>query len=93
MPYVQAKVDSAISSLGYVLDGTPLDKRWGLLNYIITQITGKALGAAYEANYNAFNSAIGALEAAKLELYRRAVAPYEDQKILENGDVPAYQGR
>ena len=32
-------------------------------------------------------SAIGALEAAKLEFYRRVVAPYEDQKMLDNGDV------
>jgi len=31
--------------------------------------------------------AIGALECAKLELYRRVAAPYEDTKIAENGDV------
>ena len=30
---------------------------------------------------------IAALECAKLEYYRRHVAPYEDQKIEENGDV------
>jgi hypothetical protein len=30
---------------------------------------------------------IGMLECAKLELYRRSVANYEDEKILENGDV------
>jgi len=30
---------------------------------------------------------IGALEACKLEFYRRAVVPYEDKKIKENGDV------
>lgn len=33
------------------------------------------------------NSGIGALEAAKLEFYRRVVAPYEDKKIFDNGDV------
>lgn len=38
-------------------------------------------------NYAAINSAIGALECAKLELYRRIAAPYEDTKIEENGDV------
>jgi hypothetical protein len=37
--------------------------------------------------YRDFHSVIGALEAAKLEFYRRHVAPYEDQKIEENGDV------
>ena len=30
---------------------------------------------------------MGALECAKLELYRRVAAPYEDVKIMENGDV------
>ena len=33
------------------------------------------------------NAIIGALECAKLELYRRVAAPYEDDKIIENGDV------
>ena len=33
------------------------------------------------------NAAIGVLECAKLELYRRVVAMYEDGKIKENGDV------
>jgi hypothetical protein len=30
---------------------------------------------------------VGALECAKLELYRRLAAPYEDQKIKLNGDA------
>ncbi len=30
---------------------------------------------------------LGALEAAKLEFYRRKIAPYEDEKIKENGDI------
>jgi hypothetical protein len=30
---------------------------------------------------------IGALENCKMELYRRKIAPYEDIKIEENGDV------
>lgn len=29
----------------------------------------------------------GALECTKLELYRRRVADYEDQKIADNGDA------
>ena len=37
--------------------------------------------------YAEFNEAIGAIECAKLELYRRMLAPYEDRKIAENGDV------
>ena len=37
--------------------------------------------------YTNFNACIGALESAKLELYRRHIAPYEDEKIKENGDI------
>ena len=57
----------------------------GVLNYIITRIVIAWLGK--DPNYERFNAAIGALESAKLELYRRAISPYEDKKIDENGDV------
>lgn len=30
---------------------------------------------------------LAALEATKLEFYRRVIAPYEDRKCQENGDV------
>jgi len=38
-------------------------------------------------SYNTINDIVGALECAKLEAYRRIAAPYEDQKLAENGDV------
>jgi hypothetical protein len=38
-------------------------------------------------SYQAINDVLGALEGAKQEFYRRVVVPYEDQKILDNGDV------
>ena len=57
----------------------------GELNFALTKIVHTFLGPA--PNYQRFNDAIGALEGCKLELYRRKVAPYEDGKILENGDV------
>lgn len=37
--------------------------------------------------YDVYNEVIGVLECAKLELYRRQIAPYEDKKINENGDI------
>lgn len=37
--------------------------------------------------FNTANEILGALEATKLEFYRRTVAPYEDKKIIENGDI------
>jgi hypothetical protein len=57
----------------------------GALNYLITRIVDEAIGP--EHRYDALNAAIGALEAAKLELYRRVVAPYEGSKMAINGDV------
>lgn len=57
----------------------------GDLNYIITSLL-RAYVSVDEC-YARYNAAIGALEAAKLEFYRRAVAAYEDEKIKENGDI------
>lgn len=57
----------------------------GDMNYIITMLIKKWLGD--NPNYEKFNNTVGFLEACKLELYARAVRPYEDRKIVENGDV------
>lgn len=57
----------------------------GELNYMITVIVDRYLGG--NPNYARINEVIGALECAKLELYRRVAAPYEDEKCDENGDV------
>lgn len=43
-------------------------------------------------SYQAINDIIGALESAKMEIYRRIAAAYEDQKILENSDVFTEEG-
>jgi hypothetical protein len=58
----------------------------GELNYCITKLIDHYINS-HGKNYANLNSVIGALECAKLELYRRIVAPYEDAKIQENGDV------
>lgn len=57
----------------------------GELNYVITKL---CLGFANrEMRYHNLNAVVGVLECAKLELYRRLVAKYEDEKAKENGDV------
>lgn len=58
----------------------------GQFNYIITQC---CVGHLKDRglSYTALNEIVGALECAKLELYRRVAAPYEDKKCAENGDV------
>lgn len=58
----------------------------GELNFVITTLLVHYLhhnGVVY-AN---INDCVGALECAKLELYRRVVSHYEDQKMEANGDV------
>ena len=58
----------------------------GDINYVITklvQLYVKNKGLKYEN----LNQVVGALECCKLELYRRLIGPYEDTKIVENGDV------
>ena len=40
----------------------------------------------YGRKFQTLAEILGALEAAKIEFYRRIVAPYEDEKIAENGD-------
>ena len=58
----------------------------GELNYVITRLVDRFL-QRYGRGYTTINQLIGVLECAKLELYRRIAAPYEDVKIQENGDV------
>lgn len=57
----------------------------GELNYVLSRVIWE-----YYQNgkrYQQINDVLGALEGAKLEFYRRVVAPYEDEKIKDNGDV------
>jgi len=57
----------------------------GLLNYAITRLLIRMDGDI--TSYSKINDFIGVLECCKLELYRRMAAPYENEKIKENGDV------
>lgn len=59
----------------------------GELNYKITKLINDYITRHGGINYQRINDAIGVLECAKLELYRRVAAPYEDVKMRENGDV------
>lgn len=58
----------------------------GELNYLITCLVDDYLQVE-GLDYANLNDAIGALECAKLELYRRIAAPYEDNKRAKHGEV------
>ena len=55
----------------------------GELQYIIAL----AIKHSQPENYQDMNDVMGALAGAQMEFYRRTVAPYEDTKIVLNGDV------
>ncbi|KKN55498.1 hypothetical protein LCGC14_0581730 [marine sediment metagenome] len=61
-------------------------KTAGELNYLITMTAVEYLESNGES-YQSYNDILGALEGAKLELYRRRIAAYEELKIDQNGDV------
>ena len=82
MPYVSPErrklLDPALEKVAVLLDSR------GDLNYAITELVTSQVKAV---GYAALEAAVGVLEAAKLEFYRRVAAPYEDKKCVEHGDV------
>lgn len=58
----------------------------GELNFQFTELARRYV-EEHGRSYGIINDVMGALEGAKLEFYRRVAAPYEQQKMLENGDV------
>lgn len=64
----------------------------GELNYLVTKLVDAFLMKT-GLSYKNINQAIGVLECAKLELYRRIAAPYEDQKCRDNGEVYVVNSR
>lgn len=60
----------------------------GALNFLIHEEIDRFLPG--EASYDDYNAVLGVLEAVKQEFYRRRVAPYEDKKLEENGDITLY---
>jgi hypothetical protein len=79
MPYI--KHDARVRLANTI---APADT--GELNYILTGVVNEYFYRKGH-HYKTINDILGALEGAKLEFYRRVVAPYEDTKIKENGDV------
>lgn len=90
MPYIKQirrfifELVETVSKKPIIVIEPPADA--GELNYVITRLLNVYIHAKGK-NYQNINEIIGVLECAKLELYRRIAAPYEDTKIAENGDV------
>jgi hypothetical protein len=80
MPYVDAEARVRLDAGGFPATA-------GELNYSITKLLNQYLERRDTPRYGDWNEVIGVLECAKLEIYRRSIAPYEDRKARENGDV------
>ena len=78
MPYIK---DDAKDSVNMIGARTPGELNYELTTMLIGYVNKRGL------SYQTINDVVGALEGAKMEFYRRVAAPYEDKKILENGDV------
>ena len=93
MPYIEnrGEFDSRICDADPQTMGR-LCRNPGELNFLITSIVhGYIIGMGL--NYGNINEAIGALECAKLEVYRQVVAKYEDKKKRENGAISELDAR
>ena len=87
MPYITPEDRNKFNELDEMLDSSLLMNNAGELQYYIAKGIKNYLYNQEEIRYAQLNEVMGALNGANLEFYRRYVAPYEDKKILENGDV------
>ena len=88
MPYIEQIERPEFSPVAH---GTPSAITSGQLNYQICELVINFLEARQLLNrqtrYTDYNEAIGAIECAKQEIYRKLIVPYEERKIRESGDV------
>ena len=87
MPYIRKdqrpELDVLLNPLIERLKSEKTEEIDGELNYIVSRV----LKEVYTPKYFNYNRAMGVLESVKQEFYRRHVAPYEEGKIKENGDI------
>jgi hypothetical protein len=106
MPYIKEQdrkmLDSHIDSLVFLfkcsLEGEICQEQnltdnqtmmlLGKINYCFSRILSDIAG---DVSYSKIAMITGVLENIKQEYYRRAAEPYEDKKIVENGDIKEYK--
>ena len=88
MPYIK-KADRI--NFDQYLNQVPNTTNKGDLNYCVTQLALYHI-KHHGKSYTNISEAASALVDAADEIKRRLLAPYEDQKIEENGDLELYHG-
>ena len=84
MPYITPERRAAFDDLLEKM--APEVQSEGELNYCIYKLATLVVDRIGES-YSNLSMCSSAMEHAKLEWYRRRLAPYEDVKIAENGDI------
>ncbi len=90
MPYInkedRLKFNEHINGLvGELTDEIHGSYNVGEVNYVISSIMWKLFNA--HPSYTSGNNLTGVLDCVNKEFYRRILAPYEDKKMEENGDI------
>jgi hypothetical protein len=84
MPYIKQEKRDILDPLLIELENKIKVK--GELTYCLYKLCSLCLKSKV-TNYESLSSIMSCLEDSKLEWYRKKVAPYEDEKIFENGDI------
>jgi len=95
MPYIKEDrrqsldtcIENMISCLSHQ-DNEDISNVLGDINYCFSRVLS---GVMKQPSYNKIAMITGVLENIKQEFYRRVASPYEDKKILENGDIKEYK--
>ena len=97
MPYIKEdrrdRLNFCIEEITHCLDGGryntgSMEEILGDINYSFSRILASLMG---EPTYNNIAMITGVLENIKQEYYRRVASPYEDKKIVQNGDIKEYK--
>jgi hypothetical protein len=80
-PHIEKLATTLLADRPFNLDGA------GHLNYAITRLLMLTAFPEGRLSYSGIALVTGVLENVSQEFYRRVAAPYEHQKMLENGDV------
>ena len=88
MPYIAENTKNYIDNI-HDFNASSIETA-GELNYAIHQLISNYISNQDKVGYDTYNSIIGVLNCAGMELYARLVRNYEDKKIVENGDVKPY---
>ena len=96
MPYIKPEdrvwyektINELADALGTAKNNEIMSDMAGDMNYCISTLIGKVMG---KPSYAKIAIITGVLENVKQEFYRRVGVPYEENKIVQNGDIKEYR--